>query len=265
MRDDGEMARMPDLVPFAEEHGLTLLTVADLIEYRRSQEILVRRAFETEVTPRIGGASRTYRAAVYTAEVEDTEYLALVLGTPRPDEPTLVRVHSASVMRDVFSAAGGTGESPVGDALRMIEEAGQGVLLYVLPRGRASLLDEVQGLWTGGAGAGGTHGTVAGRTDPESKGGARRTPVSPVPVPLSVEAIPSPVHASPSAAARADGGHLRDFGLGAQVLIDLGCGKIRLITNNPRRVVGARGYGLHIVECLPMRAAVKMVPLPDKT
>lgn len=260
MRDDGEMARMPDLVPFAEEHGLTLLTVADLIEYRRSQEVLVRRAFETEVIPRIGGASRTFRAAVYTAEVEDTEYLALVLGTPRPDEPTLVRVHGASVMGDVFFAAGGTGESPVGGALRMIEEAGQGVLLYVLPRGRTSLLDEVQGLSAGGAGAGGPRGTVTGRKDPEIQGGARST----LPSPVTAEGIPSPVLASPSAAARVDGGHLRDFGLGAQVLVDLGCGKIRLITNNPRRVVGARGYGLHIVECLPMRAAAKVVPLPGR-
>jgi 3,4-dihydroxy 2-butanone 4-phosphate synthase/GTP cyclohydrolase II len=267
MREDGEMARMSDLVPFAQEHGLTLLTVADLIEYRLSQEVLVRRVLETEVTPRVGGASRTYRAAVFTADVEDTEYLALVLGNPRPEDPTLVRVHTASLMRDVFFAAEDAGASSLGAALRMIEDAGQGVLLYVLPGGRASVLDEFQRLGIGGAGgivtgrmgsetSGPASGMLTGRPGPEiTKGGGRTTP----PVPRA--AIGSGATASPASAAPVPGGQLRDFGLGAQVLIDLGCGKIRLITNNPRRVVGASGYGLHIVECLPMRAAAKVVPL----
>jgi len=170
-------------------------------------------------------------------------------------------------MRDVFFAAEDTGASSVGAALRMIEDAGEGVLLYVLPGGRASVLDEFQRLGIGGAG-----GIVTGRMGPETsgpasgiftvrpgpeitKGGGRMTP----PVPRAVTG--SAATASPASAAPVAGGQLRDFGLGAQVLIDLGCGKIRLITNNPRRVVGASGYGLHIVECLPMRAAAKVVPL----
>ena len=235
MRDDGEMARMTDLVPFAREHGLPIISIADLIEYRLSQEVLVHRALETEVIPRVGGGSRPFRAVLYTTDVEDTEYLALVLGAPRPDQPTLVRVQTASVLRDVFGGAAGASGSAVAPTLRMIEEAGQGVLLYVFPRGRASMLGEFQGL-AGGAEAG---------------------------VPVAMPSLTSSPHpASPAVTSGSD--RLRDFGLGAQVLADLGCGKLRLITNNPRRVVGASGYGLHIVECLPIRPAAKVVPLREQ-
>src|SRR6185295_12897074 len=91
MRDDGEMARMPDLEKFAAEHGLLILKVADLIEYRMSQELLVRRAAQAKFGPHIAGLSREFQAYVYVTDVEDTEYLALVLGEPSPDEPVLVR------------------------------------------------------------------------------------------------------------------------------------------------------------------------------
>jgi 3,4-dihydroxy 2-butanone 4-phosphate synthase / GTP cyclohydrolase II len=228
MRDDGEMARMPDLERFAAEHALPIVTIADLIEYRLSQELLVRRSAEATVQPRVAGLSAELRACVYTTDVEDTEYLALVLGEPRPDQPTLVRVQTASVLRDVFGvsadaqAAGGATVP-----LRMIEAEGRGVLLYVFPRGRASLLTDFQAQ-AGGAG------------------------------PATASAIPRPGPAVPPDS------RLRDFGLGAQVLADLGCGKIRLITNNPRRVVGASGYGLDIVECIPIRAPAKVVALREQ-
>jgi 3,4-dihydroxy 2-butanone 4-phosphate synthase/GTP cyclohydrolase II len=140
MRDDGEMARMPDLEAFAAEHGLGVVNIADLIEYRLSRELLVRRVSETTVRPRAPGLSAEYRAYVYATEVEDTEYVALVLGQPQPDQPVLVRVQTASVLRDVFGA-GGPGEGPSATAwLKMIEDAGTGVLLYVVPRGQRSLL-----------------------------------------------------------------------------------------------------------------------------
>ena len=84
MRDDGEMARMPDLERFAAEHGLLIVTIADLIEYRMSQELLVRRAGEARFGPHIAGLSREFHAYVYVTDVEDTEYLALVLGEPSP-------------------------------------------------------------------------------------------------------------------------------------------------------------------------------------
>src|SRR5450432_4932645 len=159
MREDGEMARMPDLTAFAETHGLAVVKIADLIEYRLSQEILVRRAAESLVRPRVSGVRAEFRAYVYTTEVEDTEYLALVLGDLRPDEPVLVRVQTASVLRDVFGAAPGADDQAAGVSLRLIEEAGKGVLLYVFPRGRASVLAEFQFTFAnpaaGGAGEGG--------------------------------------------------------------------------------------------------------------
>jgi 3,4-dihydroxy 2-butanone 4-phosphate synthase/GTP cyclohydrolase II len=219
MRDDGEMARMPDLTRFAAEHGLLIVTIADLIEYRMSQELLVRRAAEARFGPHIAGLSRELQAYVYTTDVEDTEYLALVLGRPTPDEPVLVRVQTASVMRDVFGASTDPDVMPATVPLRMIEEAGKGILLYVLPRGRASLLDDFNA-------------TVA-----------------------------APASAAAQAAA---GARLRDFGLGAQVLAHLGVHKIRLLTNNPRRIVGVEGYGLQIVECVPIRAPMKVIPLREK-
>ena len=104
----------------------------------------MRRAAESVIHPRASGVKAAFRAYVYTTEVEDTEYLALVLGDVRADEPTLVRVQTANVMRDVFAAAPGGDDPQVGAALRLIEEAGKGVLLYVFPRGRASLLSEFE-------------------------------------------------------------------------------------------------------------------------
>jgi 3,4-dihydroxy 2-butanone 4-phosphate synthase/GTP cyclohydrolase II len=216
MREDGEMARMPDLIAFAAEHGLAILKIADLIEYRLSQEMLVRRAAETVVQPRASGVRAEFKAYVYTTDVEDTEYLALVLGDIKPDEPVLVRVQTASVLRDVFAAAGGLDEPAAGVPLRLIEEAGKGVLLYVFPRGRASILRELGGQ-AGDAAATGE------ATEPR----------------------------------------LRHFGLGAQVLAHLGARRIRLLTNHPKRIVGVEGYGLHIVECLPIGAPAKVVRLRE--
>src|SRR6185312_3607783 len=118
---DGEMARMPDLERFAAEHGLLIVTIADLIEYRMSQELLVRRAGEARFGPHIAGLSREFQAYVYVTDVEDTEY------------PVLVRVQTASVMRDVFGVSADPDVLPATVPLRMIEEEGKGILLYVLP------------------------------------------------------------------------------------------------------------------------------------
>jgi 3,4-dihydroxy 2-butanone 4-phosphate synthase/GTP cyclohydrolase II len=220
MRDDGEMARMPDLQAFARQHNLPVVTIADLIEYRLSQENLVHRTSEALVRPRLGGVSAEFRAYVYTTDVEDTEYLALVLGNPAPDHPVLVRVQSASVLRDVFGVTPGADGTPATLPLRMIEEAGEGILLYVYPRGRASMLDDFA--------------AQTGAVD------------------------------TAALAAAASESRLRDFGLGAQVLAHLGVRTIRLLTNHPRHIVGVGGYGLQIVECLPIRGAAKVVPLRER-
>ncbi len=128
MREDGEMARLPDLEIFAERHGLGIVRIADLIQYRLTREILVRRLSETTVRPR--GLTSDYRAYVYATDVEETQYLALVRGEIRADQPTLVRVQTAHVARDVFGI-GSDGPSAA-SWLKMIEDEGRGVFLYVL-------------------------------------------------------------------------------------------------------------------------------------
>jgi 3,4-dihydroxy 2-butanone 4-phosphate synthase/GTP cyclohydrolase II len=220
MREDGEMARLPDLEGFAAGHGLGIVRIADLIQYRLSREMLVRRVLETSARPRLPGITSEYRAYVYRTEVEETEYLALVLGDVRPDEPTLVRVQSARLARDVFGL--GPGGQPPTTWLRMIEDEGRGIMLYVVPRGSLEL--------------------PVGLT-PAAPGGS------------------PPAAADPAASGA--GAPLRDFGLGAQVLAHLGVRTIRLLTDNPRRIAGVEGYGLHVVECVPSRAPAVVVPLRE--
>jgi len=222
MREDGEMARLPDLEAFAQTHGLGIVHIADLIQYRLSREMLVHRVHEATVRPRAGGLGRDYQAYVYTTDVEDTEYLALVLGDvgSKPETPTLVRVQTARIAQDVLGLGGG---GPGATSwLKMIEDEGRGVFLYVIPRGGRSLL--------------------AGLTE--------APPTGSVPVVRAGD----------------DGGGppLRDFGLGAQVLAHLGVRAIRLLTNNPRRIAGVEGYGLHVVECVPSRPPAVVVPLREE-
>jgi 3,4-dihydroxy 2-butanone 4-phosphate synthase/GTP cyclohydrolase II len=215
MRDDGEMARMPDLEAFALKHDLPIIKIADLIEYRLGQELLVHPISESRVRPGLGGVSSDFRLYLYTTEVEGTEFLALVLGEIRPDEPVLVRVQTAGLMRDVFGIAAAPDDHPATVSLRLIEEAGKGVLLYVFPRGRASLEGEL-----------GVKAPGAEPADPQ---------------------LP----------------RLRNVGLGAQVLAHLGVRTIRLLTNHPRRIVGIGGYGLDVVECVPISPAGRVVALRD--
>jgi 3,4-dihydroxy 2-butanone 4-phosphate synthase / GTP cyclohydrolase II len=219
MRDDGEMARMPELLEFSRKFDLPIVKVADLIEYRLAQEMLVRPVAEAKIKPRLGGLTSEFRALVYATDVEDTEYLALVLGEVSPDEPILVRVQTASVLRDVLGASPFEGDHAATVPLRMIEEAGAGILLYVFPRGRASLV-----------------------ADFKVFAGATSTPAAEAPT----------AHAP-----------LTDIGLGAQVLAHLGARTVRLLTNHPRRIVGLGGYGIEVVECVPIRPPASVVALRD--
>jgi 3,4-dihydroxy 2-butanone 4-phosphate synthase / GTP cyclohydrolase II len=216
MRDDGEMARLPDLEAFATRHGLGIVRIADLIQHRLSRELLVHRVSEGVVRPRGGGLRGEYQAYLYRTDVEDTEYLALILGDVANGPPPLVRVQTASLWRDVF----GMGPSGLGLApttwLRPIEQEGRGVLVYVIPRGLG-----------GSPPAGGL---------PSQVGGAEASPAAEAP--------------------------LRDFGLGAQVLVHLGLRTIRLLTNNPRRIAGLEGYGIHVVDCVASQPAAPVLSLP---
>jgi 3,4-dihydroxy 2-butanone 4-phosphate synthase/GTP cyclohydrolase II len=225
MRDDGEMARMPELLEFSRKHDLPIINVADLIEYRLSQEMLVRPVSEAKIRPRLGGVTSEFRALVYATDVEDTEYLALVLGEISPDKPILVRVQTASVLRDVLGASPFEDDHPATVPLRMIEEAGAGILLYVFPRGRASLVTDFKPFVSSGSASG-------SGTEPTSTSTHANSP-------------------------------LTDIGLGAQVLAHLGARMVRLLTNHPRRIVGLGGYGLEVTECVPIRPPQTVMALRD--
>jgi 3,4-dihydroxy 2-butanone 4-phosphate synthase/GTP cyclohydrolase II len=206
MNDDGSMARMPDLEKFAVQHGMRILSIADLIEYRLQQESLVERQATAPLTPTLPGVTAEFNAIVYNTPVEKTEYLALTLGDVRTADPVLVRVQTACFPGDVFGSAACDCGAQLRAALSAIERAGRGVLLYVYPAGRQSLVADVKSHVLHEETA-----RVAGR---EHK--------------------------------------LRDFGLGAQVLSDLGVKELKLLTNNPKKIVGLEGYGLSVIERVPL-------------
>nr|HEX4313233.1 3,4-dihydroxy-2-butanone-4-phosphate synthase [Kofleriaceae bacterium] len=212
MRDDGEMARRPELEEFAAKHGLLLLSVADLIAYRLEREQIVRRRATGAMRPGSLGPGEPFVAHYYDTEVEDTEYLALVRGdvaaVAATGQPVLVRVAAMDPLADSFSL-----RPDLDAALRAIDDAGCGVLLYVMSRRAMRLGPSFERLVL--------QRNVA-RLDPA--GG------------------------NASAA-------LRDFGLGAQVLADLGCHKVRLMIWSDRRIPGLEGFGIEVVERVPIPGA----------
>lgn len=193
MNDDGTMARMPDLVAFAQHHGLKLGTIADLIGHRRRTEKLVRRVQEGEVEQAIGG---TWRAIVYESTAAPGEHLALVKGDVSTDAPVLVRMHAASLFREVIS---GRGLGDLHAAMRMIDAAGRGVVVLL--------------------------------RDPR-------------PDALSIRLK--------RGATNAIAPEIRDYGIGAQILEDLGVKRIIRLSNNPRPLIGLEGYGLQVLETRPL-------------
>jgi 3,4-dihydroxy 2-butanone 4-phosphate synthase/GTP cyclohydrolase II len=198
MKDDGTMARVPDLEKFAAEHGLQILSIADLIEYRLSREKLVR---ELRSSPIEMPSGKKWTAHVYEVHADDRrQFLAMTYGPIGP-EPTLVRVHTGSVLGDIFGVRMGR-RVYMGDAISRIEEAGSGVVLF-LP--------------------------------------ARPDPLTDLAFLLN-EPIPLPP--------QEQGEVLREYGLGAQVLADLGLRKVRIMTNRPRRVPSLEAYGLEIIDQL---------------
>ena len=144
MREDGEMARMPDLESFALHHGLGIVQIADLIQYRMRSELLVRQLGETLVRPQGNGHGPSYRACLFGSDAEDAEYLALVLGDVANGEPVLVRVQLASLLRDLFQVAQLGNEMPATHWLGRIEREGRGVMLYILPRAVHSFASEFE-------------------------------------------------------------------------------------------------------------------------
>jgi len=213
MNDDGTMARLPDLVKFAQFHGLKVATIADLIAYRRRHDQVIQRTIETTLKSRYGGL---YRMLVYVNKAAYAEHIALVKGDISGPEPVLVRMHALNVLDDVL------GDTSVGrggilhSAMKMIGDAGRGVIVLIREPRATSLSDRV--LSRGGG-------------DPENPAHALTDFLS---------------EAGRHAAAAAAG--LRDYGIGAQILLDLGVKDMVLLSDHPRNIVGIEGYGLHVRE-----------------
>ncbi|WP_050434873.1 3,4-dihydroxy-2-butanone-4-phosphate synthase [Chondromyces crocatus] len=204
MNDDGTMARMPDLEAFAAKHDLVILTIADLIQYRLQTERFVRRVSEGPVRLDMTGSEWT--GIVYEIVGESREFFALVKGNVATPDPILCRVHSGSLIGDLFSSTPADGGSNLREAVTAIEKAGAGVVVYIPPRGE--LRQEFAQLRSIAAGE------------------------------------PPRVAEAPWT--------LREFGLGAQVLADLGVRQIRLLTNSQRKIAGLTGFGLEVVERVPL-------------
>ena len=211
LHEDGSMARQPELLEFGKKHGLKVVTIEDLIAYRRKREKLV----ECEQTVRLPTDYGDFNLHMYRSIVDGAHHLALVKGTIQPEAATLVRVHSECLTGDVFGSMRCDCGPQLHAALRQIEKDGAGVLVYMRHH-------EGRGLG----------------------------------LPAKIHAYKLQEEGLDTVEANEKLGYpaeLRDYGLGAQILVDLGVHKMRFLTNNPKKVVGLEAYGLEIVEIVPIR------------
>lgn len=200
MNDDGTMARMPDLIPFAQRHGLKIATIADLIAYRRRTEKLVRQELQVPFESAYGG---DWRMSVYVNTLAYAEHIALVKGDISGDAPVLVRMHALHVLDDVLGDLHGGKQGQLHAAMRAIAEEGRGVVVLLREPNRATLSERLRE-----------------RAGEPSSGDGR----------------------------------LVDYGVGAQILLDLGVRDMVLLSNTEKHIIGLDGYGLRVVDRKPIPA-----------
>jgi len=196
MNEDGTMARLPDLIAFAQLHGLKIGTIEDLIAYRRRNDRFIERRLESEFTSQWGGP---FKLVVFRNTIDGAEHVALVKGKPSSQEPTLVRMHKVSFVDDVLREAGGRGGLSEAGIKALAEHEGPGVMVFIRETNHTAIVERL-----------GAHPAL-----PQDEREARR---------------------------------LREYGIGAQILLDLGVQEMDLLTTKPQTIVGLEGYGLSVRE-----------------
>ncbi len=209
MKNDGKMARMPDLIKFAQKHNLKILTIQELIQYRYASEIMVKEVARSKLPTKFGN----FESIAFQSKIDGKSHIVLLMGNIKPEEPVLIRVHSECITGDVFQSLRCDCGLQLDKALKKIASHGNGLLLYMRQEGR---------------GIGIVNKLKAYKYQEEGF---------------------DTVEANKQLGFPPD---LRDYGIGAQILRSLGVKKMRLMTNNPRKVIGLEGYGLELVERLPL-------------
>jgi 3,4-dihydroxy 2-butanone 4-phosphate synthase/GTP cyclohydrolase II len=209
MREDGDMARLPELKKFAKKHGIKIISIADLVNYRRRREKLIELERKVQLPTNAG----LFDLYLYRSVLESDHHLALVMGKPAEQKSALVRVHSECLTGDVFGSMRCDCGAQLHKSMEMIAKEGHGIVLYMRQEGRGiGLAKKIHAYELQESGL-------------------------------------DTVEANEKLGFEAD---LRDYGIGAQILSDLGLHKIRLITNNPKKIVGLKGYGLEVVDRIPL-------------